>query len=386
MNTKLLMAIILVFLGWSSAGPEASGDELVVHEWGTFTSISGTDSQALEWTPYRGGTELPRFVYGSKIGATGTVRMETPVIYFYTPKELTCTVKVSFPKGQITEYYPMPDSPVFGSGSIEWKSVELLPGRAVNLPLESSGNHYYHARATEAVPLRVWKGNAIDEYEKFLFYRGVGTFAMPLSVEVHGDKVQMRQTGPPGIAEVIFSENHQGRTSCLRIGLLSSTKEVNRPLPVCSVESFKRDLEMLLAAHGLYPQEAEAMVRTWEDSWFEEGFRVFYVLPRHQTDSILPLKITPAPTKLVRVLVGRMEIMTPEAGQEIFQLLTRLKKVPGSQNAVVLEVQRRYGRFLAPMVREVLQKQPTLWDPELERSLKSLGIATSEWSLTRASR
>ena len=27
------------------------------------------------------------------------------------------------------------------------------------------------------------------------------------------------------------------------------------------------------------------------------------------------------------------------------------------------EVQRRYGRFLAPMVREVLQKQPTLWDP-----------------------
>ena len=36
--------------------------------------------------------------------------METPMIYFYTPKN--CTVKVSFPQGGITEYFPMPASPV----------------------------------------------------------------------------------------------------------------------------------------------------------------------------------------------------------------------------------------------------------------------------------
>jgi len=141
MNAKLLMAIILGFLGWSSLRAQASSDEFVVHEWGTFTSIAGADSQTLEWTPYRGDAELPRFVYGSKYKARGTVRMETPVIYFYTPKELTCTVKVSFPQGEITEYYPMPDLPVFGWRDIEWKSVELLPGRAVNLPLEKNGNH-----------------------------------------------------------------------------------------------------------------------------------------------------------------------------------------------------------------------------------------------------
>ena len=185
MHAKQSIAIAVALLGWSSFRVQAASDEFVVHEWGTFTSISGTDSQVLEWTSYRGGAELPRFVHGSKLSATGTVRMETPVIYFYTPKELTCTVKVSFPQGQITEYYPMPDFPVFGSGSIEWKRVELLPGRAVNLPLERSGNHYYHARATDAVPLKVWKGNVIDEYEKFLFYRGVGSFAMPLSVQIH---------------------------------------------------------------------------------------------------------------------------------------------------------------------------------------------------------
>jgi hypothetical protein len=386
MCAKLSIAIVVALLGWSSFRVQAASDEFVVHEWGTFTSISGTDSQTLEWTPYRGGAELPRFVHGSKISATGTVRMETPVIYFYTPKELTCTVKVSFPKGQITEYYPTPDFPVFGSGSIEWKRVELLPGRAVNLPLEGSGNHYYHARETDAVPLRVWKGNTVDEYEKFLFYRGVGTFAMPLSIQVHGDKVVMRQTAPAGIEEVIFFENHQGRTSCLRSTFLSSSIQVNRPLPDCSVESLKRDLELLLGAHGLYPKEAEAMVQTWDDSWFEKGFRVLYVLPRQQTDAILPLEIKPKPDKLVRVLVGRMEIMTPEAGQEIFQLLTRLKRAPETQKADVFETQRRYGRFLAPMVREVLEKHPALWDPALERSLKSLCVPEREGSLARVSR
>jgi hypothetical protein len=81
-----------------------------------------------------------------------------------------------------------------------------------------------------------------------------------------------------------------------------------------------------------------------------------------------------------------MEIMTPEAGQEIIQFLTRLRTTPGTRDAEILEAQRRYGRFLAPMVREVLQKQPTLWDPALERSLKSLGIPTREWGLARASR
>jgi hypothetical protein len=384
MSTIQVVAFLLVSWGWSALVVQAASNEFVVHEWGTFTSISGVDRQTLEWTSYRNGAELPGFVYGSKVNARGTVRMETPVIYFYTPKELTCAVKVSFPQGEITEYYPMPD--FLQARGIEWKSVDLLPGRAVNLPLESSGNHYYHARATESVPLRVWKGNVIDEYEKFLFYRGVGSFAMPLSVQVHEDKAVVQQGVTPSIGEVIFFENHQGRTSCLRSGLPSSSVVVNRPFPDCSVESLKRDLEMLLATQGLYPKEAEAMVRTWEDSWFEEGFRVLYVLPRQQTDAILPLEITPKPTKLVRVLVGRMEIMTPEASQELFQFLTRLRKAPGIQNAEVVKVQRRYGRFLAPMVREVLDKHPALWDPALENSLKSLGVPVREGSVARISR
>jgi len=125
------------------------------------------------------------------------------------------------------------------------------------------------------------------------------------------------------------------------------------------------------------------MVRTWEDSWFEEGFRAFYVLPRQQSDAILPLAITPKPNKLVRVLVGRMEIMTPEVVQEIFRFLTRLKRVPETHNAEVSEVRRRYGRFLAPMIRAVLEKHPALWDPALASSLENLGLPPREGNLAQ---
>jgi hypothetical protein len=128
------------------------------------------------------------------------------------------------------------------------------------------------------------------------------------------------------------------------------------------------------------------MVKTWEDTWSEEGLRAFYVLPRQQTDAVLPLEITPKPAKLVRVLVGRMEIMTPENSQEIFQLLTQLKRAPGNQNAAVFGAQQRYGRFLAPMVQEVLQKHPDIWEPALEGSLKSLGLPAREKRLARVGR
>jgi hypothetical protein len=54
-----------------------------------------------------------------------------------------------------------------------------------------------------------------------------------------------------------------------------------------------RDLRQVLVSSGLYEKEADAMIKTWRDSWFEEGMRIFYILPRGITDSTLPLQIDP---------------------------------------------------------------------------------------------
>jgi hypothetical protein len=108
------------------------------------------------------------------------------------------------------------------------------------------------------------------------------------------------------------------------------------PPATATLESLHAALEKMLIDAGLYPREASAMLETWRDSWFEDGARVFYVVPRTSVDAILPLTITPAPTEIKRVFVGRMELVTPAVQQTVESAIT-------DQNSAVLE---RYARFL----------------------------------------
>src|SRR5262245_61017830 len=94
---------------------------LVAHEWGTFTSVQGSDGVLLDWRPLE-TSRLPGFVYDwtkpglnrqqagpfafTKRAMITLQRMETPVIYFYSDHAQTVDVSVEFPKGLITEWYP----------------------------------------------------------------------------------------------------------------------------------------------------------------------------------------------------------------------------------------------------------------------------------------
>src|SRR5438876_8076238 len=104
---------IIVFIGVKlsarhnrTAGKAAAENNLFVHEWGTFTSIAGKDGVALEWRPLNGPVDLPKFVHTIQQGSDGlrdatpkadlsaSVRMETPVIYFYSNNDMDVSVKV----------------------------------------------------------------------------------------------------------------------------------------------------------------------------------------------------------------------------------------------------------------------------------------------------
>src|SRR5881296_137546 len=174
-------------------------DRLIVHEWGTFTSIAGKDGVALEWRPLNGASDLPKFVYTiqnhdeglrhePKANLTAAVRMETPVLYFYSAGETDVSVRVDFPKGKITEWYPQARSV---NTSIDWGRLKVMPGAAFNLPVAYSDNsRYYAARETDSAPIQVCGTNGKSvQQEKFLFYRGVGTFDLPLSVKLEGETV-----------------------------------------------------------------------------------------------------------------------------------------------------------------------------------------------------
>src|SRR5271155_715119 len=161
---KSLAAIALAAPLFSAES--ATPGDAVAHEWGTFTSVAGEDGAAVEWLALSGPSDLPcfvnryRFEQRPKWGGA-KVRMETPVVYFYAPRNMTFSVTVDFPKGLITEWYPQAQS---AKTRIQWNSVEITPDAQPQLPVESGASHYYAAREADSSPLR-----AGSQVEKLLF-------------------------------------------------------------------------------------------------------------------------------------------------------------------------------------------------------------------------
>src|SRR5262249_19286826 len=149
-------------------------------------------------------------------------------------------------------------------------------------------------------------------------------------------------------------ENRDGRSGWLIHGALKGEATIARPALGQPVESLLREFEKTLVEQGLYEKEAAAMVKTWRDSWSEEGLRVFYIIPRRATDAILPITIKPQPTELARVFVGRNEIITPEMEREIRAAAQLFgENFPEARAAAINKV-RRYGRFADPVLREAM--------------------------------
>ncbi|HEX5270220.1 MAG TPA: hypothetical protein VFW33_07035 [Gemmataceae bacterium] len=340
-----LLALACCFAADPDRGRSADG-KLVVHEWGTFSTFSGSDGKNLKFNPY--DNDLPDFVHAyltrdSKAGPKGgTISLETPVIYFYPDRPMSASVHVEFPRGTITEWYP---HAARTDTKLTWDGIQLLPDESVKLLTEKKTSRYYAARETDAAPLRV-KFRTEDvletEHEKFLFYRGVGTFDMPLSVRAGGDgkcTVTWRGGSNPGEMILVRVENGKLRFQPFRLGTRVKSgllAEVKVPAETSTEEKLGQQLVKMLTARGLKDKEARAMVETWRAAWFgEEGTRVLYLLPDEITTDLLPLTIEPKPTSLVRVLVGRHDVLTPELEKDIDSWEAILLRTEGKDPARV---------------------------------------------------
>jgi hypothetical protein len=346
-------------------------NNLIVHEWGTFTSIAGKDGVALEWRPLNGPPDLPKFVHTIQQGDAGlrnapkaalsaVVRMETPVIYFYSNNEMDVSVKVDFPKGKITEWYPQARLVKTG---INWGRFKVMPGASLSLPVEYSASHYFAARETDSAPVQVCSTDGKPaQQEKFLFYRGVGTFDLPLSVQLAGNKILLKNLSQNEIARLIIFENRGGKIGYRVVDAFTGETQSERPTLDGNMELLVSDLKQTLVAAGLYEKEAEAMIKTWRTSWFEEGVRVFYVLPRETTDTVLPIDIDPKPAQLVRVLVGRAEVITPEMEKSVQRQVSVLNDPKAGAEAMLAI--RKYGRFSEPILKHILvtERNPVVRD------------------------
>ncbi|HEX2853720.1 MAG TPA: hypothetical protein VHO24_10820 [Opitutaceae bacterium] len=355
-----------------AAAQEFSGAKpLVVHEWGTFTTLSGSDGVLLPGLEQEEHA-LPPFVHShsgfspankgwSRPLANVTVKMETPVIYFYSPLPQTVDIEVRFEGGSISQWYPertageVVSAPVMAvrnpaavnephvvpmppidfakgyNGSASWRVDVLAPGAMDEDPVQQkwetpelrtafpSIEHWKRARVAAANKIRGAKGGT----EGFIFYRGVGNFALPLRVTASDGAVTIENLGAELIPFVCVYEKRPGRPEgkfhCLAWnGELAAGGDWTVALPK-DFDAFEPTparlihLPEALVRAGLTPEEAKAMMETWRESYFErEGLRVFWIVPRAFTDRVLPISISPQPEKLERVLVGRTEVLMPD--------------------------------------------------------------------------
>ncbi|HMJ21585.1 MAG TPA: hypothetical protein VK513_06735, partial [Terriglobales bacterium] len=367
---RLLACGLLAFslTAWT-ADEQQTAPDLTVHEWGTFTAIAGKDGRAVEWLPlglprFPTSTDLPQFVehindVNFKLGLRGTIRMETPVLYFYSPGDVTVSARVSFSKGLITEWYPhadrvqpggvVPDtalSQLSADGSITWNHVAVSPNLAGEFPSDVQSNRYYAARETASSPLLV-QTIAGNQQEKFLFYRGVSASPLPLSARLTSDgKLVVKILLGDELPNAILFERRGERVGYRLTGALNDETTVAPPALTGSLDSLYGELEEILVDQGLYRDEAHAMVETWKDSWFEEGSRLIYIVPRGFIDNVLPLTIDPAPGQIVRVFVGRLEIVTPTTATAVKTAIAHNDE----------ETLKKYGRFLEPILQIVKQE------------------------------
>ncbi len=406
--------------GEAPAAPAAPAvnDPLIVHEWGTFTSMSGAEGAGLEGLQHE-EEALPEFVYSRsevrdcplrKVGWKGlevpashvTQKMETPVIYVHSKTRRELKVRVDFVRGLLTQWYPVsdrlgPPELACDAGPLDLRQVErsflewdlnVIPpseGAPAGIPEVGANDPWAFAREVESAYLLTKPRQAPErqgpvEAEHYLFYRGLGTFTLPFgaSAESASGPVFVNASDQQ-VDQVVALEVGPGGTTAryaIRCYVAAGAKVqsllTERALaPIESVMGgLEADIQKILEGQGLYADEARAMVRTWSRSWFRsEGLRFIYTVPRPLTDSILPLTLTPAPDQLVRVLVGRLEVIPRQTRREVEAALLDAASPDEARRAQGEARLARLGRFLEPHLRDLLASA------EVEPEAKTLAEA-----------
>src|SRR4051812_29106785 len=191
MRISLILAVV-----FAAVPCFASNDKLVIHEWGTFTSLQAEDGSAIG-AINSDDERLPPFVHDlissqfqfNKGGVPDcfpsvTMRLETPVLYFHPAPGTTVPpldVTVNFRGGLLTQFYPIAaaSAPRFNKTELD-PITDATDGRLAWAGLKIGGE-----KAGPATDAHVWTAprnvaNAATvqttngEADKFLFYRGVG--------------------------------------------------------------------------------------------------------------------------------------------------------------------------------------------------------------------
>ena len=336
-----LLSVSLAMTGSAWAAPPEkrsppAANPLIVHEWGTFLTMSGSDGVVLD-SMYHEEHALPGFVHAvsqDELHMPGSqMKFETPVIYFYTKQPRRVNVTARFPTGIWTHWFPQANRSAMFSGSadvpiadveskqygcLNWH-VDLLPSSQsanIALPTTPPGSLWNFARQVDAAYIRTaskseansngansndkLKGNSAEkgrsEIERYLFYRGLGHANLPLQVDArNGGTLSLSDSNTPALKHLFVMRVEGGKGVFRYIPDLQPGQSLAHVIPDMesaeSLADFTNHVSDALAARleesGLYAKEARAMVNTWRSNYFQsEGIRVLYILPQTWTEVV----------------------------------------------------------------------------------------------------
>ena len=367
-----MKAQLIFAMGLAGALLVAQAKPLVIHEWGTFTSLQDETGRTLggintddEPVPtfchdlngrlIARQEELPPVLFKAAPAclADATMRLETPVIYFHVPAgtaaPLTASINVTFRGGWLTQFYPAAETGGFsGTGRLTEDTTGTLAWNDLKIGVEGAGPQTSERVWTAPRDVSAASVSATNnESEKFLFYRGIGHLVCPLQVSrtADGQALEGRTQCQDALA------THQALTiphlwlaafradgtcayrslSPVTLGPAASRANTaplfavpsqfpNRDYSAAKVSALHREMHGALKEAGLFADEADALLNTWELSYFKSpGLRLFFMVPRAWTDHYLPLEVS-VPCQVERAMVGRLELVTPKQRALLAQL------------------------------------------------------------------
>jgi hypothetical protein len=378
-NILLLAALVCCF-----AIP-LHAENLIIHEWGTFTSLQNEAGQAMrgiaedvETLPVfvrdlvqsSGGKGIPSTMYPEV-----SMRLETPVVYFHLPKgskPITLDFSATFNGGLISQFYPgaeanfrsdqIPALTPATVGTLTWQRITV----GTDKPGPQTNSHVWLApRAVEAANITARSG----ESERYLFYRGVGQLDAPLRIVRNDGRLHI-------IPQAALKPDIPGGTSIPAMWYFSTDLDghcVYRTLPGIDLrgisplttnadftrddvqsndlQSLKADMKKSLLSAGLFDDEAQAMLNTWDEAYFKSpGTRLFFVVPEAWVNQHLPIRVS-KPAEIKRVMIGRIDLITPAQRK----LANQYRAIPNDQTHMQdrMNIINALGRFAAVILRDI---------------------------------
>jgi hypothetical protein len=206
------------------------------------------------------------------------------------------------------------------------QAVSALTGSAT-LPRTTS--HVWlaprHVRSTSLM-------TPAGEAEQYLFYRGVAHLDALVQTELAPSELRLRApanlqwlSAPATTINALWLVDIRpnGGSAFREIDSIVIAKDAAgrelRRVPLFApgdyspgaVADLRRSMRRALIARGLFDDEADAMLATWDESYFRSpGLRVLYIVPQEWIAYHLPVAIS-TPHELTRVLVGRIDLARP---------------------------------------------------------------------------